>query len=66
MGICKGGCDLWIHSQPVTFRHYMHNLEYQEDYLRCKKCDRTLKTKAIIHSNDLRKKQVIEQFMSVA
>jgi len=44
----------------------MHNLEYQEDYLRCKKCDRTLKTKAIIHSNDLRKKQVIEQFMSVA
>ncbi len=63
---CKGDCDLWVYEQPVEFRFFFRDLEYSEEFLRCHKCDRELKTLEIIRSNQRRKKQAIDTYMKVA
>ena len=66
MKTCKEGCELWIYQQPVKFRHFMHELEYSEEFLKCHRCGRELKTLQFIRDNESRKKQAIDNFMSVA
>ena len=63
---CREGCELWIYQQPVKFRHFMHELEYSEEFLKCHRCGRELKTLQFIRDNESRKKQAIDIFMSVA
>ena len=66
MSICKGECELWIYSQPVKFRHFMQDLTYSEQFLKCHKCGRELQTLHFIRDNEARKKEAIHSFMEVA
>lgn len=63
---CKGDCELWIYQQPVKFRHFMRELEYQEEFLRCHKCSREFQTLQFVRENRQRKQQAINNFMQVA